>query len=136
MLKTACNTAGVAILAVDTSIISNTVLSKSMKANFTGMLPHFVLQHAVLEDTKHLIQMLQDGDSAFANYGVTNSAVGNRITVINHSTGRGSSFPTADEIGINYVFTMTTAFGEEDFNPITEGMQKQNKKNTIWIFKR
>eukprot|EP00957_Ditylum_brightwellii_P156432 11905763-Ditylum_brightwellii.AAC.1 len=62
MSKNVCNTAGVAILAVNTGLMSNTVLSNNMKANFAGMLPHFLLQHMVLEDTKQLIQMLQEED--------------------------------------------------------------------------
>eukprot|EP00957_Ditylum_brightwellii_P066649 5057945-Ditylum_brightwellii.AAC.1 len=62
MLKNTCNTAGVAILAVNTGLTFDTVLSKNIKANFAIMSPHFLLQHTVLEYTKQLIQMLQEGD--------------------------------------------------------------------------
>eukprot|EP00957_Ditylum_brightwellii_P128193 9777365-Ditylum_brightwellii.AAC.2 len=68
--------------------------------------------------------MLQEGDIAFANYGVTKYAVGNRIFVMGHSMGGELSFPASAYMDIEYVFTMAPAFGEEEFDPITEGVQK------------
>mmetsp|Transcript_872 Transcript_872/g.1065 ORF Transcript_872/g.1065 Transcript_872/m.1065 type:complete len:317 (-) Transcript_872:251-1201(-) len=133
MLKNACETAGVAILAVETGLTSDTVLSESMKAKFSGVSPQFILQRAVLEDTKQLIRMLQEGDGAFADYGVTKSAVGNRIAVMGHSMGGGLSFPAAADMGIDYVFTMAPAFGEEDFDPIAEGVEKRTPKESMLL---
>mmetsp|Transcript_22892 Transcript_22892/g.63562 ORF Transcript_22892/g.63562 Transcript_22892/m.63562 type:complete len:397 (+) Transcript_22892:83-1273(+) len=133
MLKEACETAGVAVIAVETGLTSDTVLKESMKARFDKVSPQLVLQRAVSEDTKQLIEMVRSGDQAFAEYGVTKSAVGNRIAVMGHSMGGGLSFPVAADCDIDYVFTMAPAFGEEAFDPIIEGVEKRTPKESMLL---
>jgi len=133
MLKDACEAAGVAIIAVETGLTSEGVLSESFKSKLTGSNPQYVLQRAVSEDTKQCIRMLEEGDEAFAEYGVTKKAVGENIAVMGHSMGGGLSFPVAADCGIDYVFVMAPAFGEPQFDPIKEGVDLRTPKESMLL---
>lgn len=124
---------GVAIIAVETGLTSKGVLGESMKAKLKRVSPQFVLQRAVSEDTKQCIRMLKEGSDAFADLGITKNAVGNKIAVMGHSMGGGLSFPVAADCGVDYTFTMAPAFGEEKFDPITEGIDQRTPKESMLL---
>lgn len=126
MLKESCETAKVAIIAVETGLTSEGVFDEAMKDRKNSQL---VLQRAVSEDTKQCIRMLKDG--AFADYGVTKSAVGDKIAVMGHSMGGGLSFPVSADCDIDYVFTMAPAFGVEQFNPVTAVRKRTPKESML-----
>ena len=135
MLKEACENAQVAVIAVETGVTSNAILKESINSRRerTGETPQFILQRALSEDTKQCIRMLKEGSDAFAEYGVTRSAVGNKIAVMGHSMGGGLSFPVAADSNLDYVFTMAPAVGEESFDPIKEGLDKRTPKNSMLL---
>lgn len=132
-LKTACEEAKVAVIAVETGITSSGVFIEAVKARRSDLTPQDILQRALSEDTKQCIRMLKNGDDAFAEQGVTKSAVGDKIAVMGHSMGGGLSFPVAADCDINYVFTMAPAFGVESFDPITEGIEKGTPKESMLL---
>mmetsp|Transcript_28474 Transcript_28474/g.59653 ORF Transcript_28474/g.59653 Transcript_28474/m.59653 type:complete len:429 (-) Transcript_28474:52-1338(-) len=131
----ACDSASVAIIAVDTGLTSEGVLNESMKSKLKrgSDSPQFILQRAVSEDTKQCIRMVMEGNDLFAEYGVKKSTVGNKIAVMGHSMGGGLSFPVAADCDIDYVFTMAPAFGEELFDPINEGVEKRTPKYSMLL---
>ena len=134
-LMDACESASVAIIAVDTGLTSEGVLNESVKSKLKrgGDSPQFILQRAVSEDTKQCIRMVMEGNDLFAEYGVKKSAIGNKIAVMGHSMGGGLSFPVAADCDIDYVFTMAPAFGEEQFDPIKKGVEKRIPKNSMLL---
>lgn len=131
MLKETCETAGIAILAVETGFTD--VFSDALRAVLTGLPPTYILQRAVSEDTKQLIRMLKAGDGAFAEYGLTLDAVGDNIAVMGHSMGGGLSFPVAADCGIDHVFVMAPAYGEPQFDPIIEGLAQRTPDTSMML---
>jgi len=128
-LANACEAASVAIIAVETGATDKFVRKKA--DGITGL--QSSLQRAISEDTKQCINMVLEGDEAFAEYGVTKCAVGNKIAVMGHSMGGGLSFPVSADCNVDYVFTMAPAFGEPQFNPIDEGVDKRTPKNSMLL---
>jgi len=135
MLKEACENSQVAVIAVETGVTWNAALIESMniRRECTCETPQFILQRCLSEDTKQCIRMLKEGSDVFAEYGVTKSAVGNKIAVMGHSMGGGLSFPVAADSNLDYVFTMALAVGEEAFDPIKEGLVKRTPKNSMLL---
>lgn len=128
-LADACEASGVAIIAVETGVTDKFVRKDA--DGKTGLQAN--LQRAVSEDTKQCIKMVLEGNDAFAEYGVTKRAVGNKIAVMGHSMGGGLSFPVSADSNVDYVFTMAPAFGEPEFNPIVEGVDKRTPKNSMLL---
>lgn len=135
-LKEACEASNVAIVAVETGLLSSIVQEESKKVSFFKRKEamQFFLQRAVSEDTKQCIRMVMGGSDVFAEYGVTKKAVGNKIAVMGHSMGGGLSFPVAADFSeIDYVFTMAPAFGVEDFDPIVKGVEERAPANSMLL---
>lgn len=86
-LKQACEASNVAIVAVETGLLSSIVQEESKKVSFFKRKEamQFFVQRAVSEDTKQCIRMILGGSDVFAEYGVTKKAVGNKIAVMGHS---------------------------------------------------
>lgn len=133
MLKNACETAKVAIIAVETNLTSKCMLTGTIKSAVAGASLEYVLQHAVVEDTVQLIEMLNRGDGAFDDFGISKSAVGNRIAVMGHCMGGGLSFRVAARCHIDYVFTMAPSSVAKAFDPITEGLEKRTPKESMLL---
>ncbi len=131
MLKETCETAGIAILAVETGFTD--VFSDALRAALSGVSPQYILQRAVLEDTKQLIRMLKKGDGAFAEYGLTLDAVGENIAVMGHSMGGGLSFPASADCKIDHVFVMAPAYGVAPFHPIENGLEQRTPKASMML---
>lgn len=135
-LKQACENSGVAIIACETGLLSDIVQKESKKVSFFKRKEamQFLTQRALSQDTKQCIQMVLDGSDVFAEYGITKKSVQNKLAVIGHSMGGGLSFPVAADFeDIDYVFAMAPAFGEEEFDPISKGVQKRAPKNTMLL---
>jgi len=135
-LKQACEASNVAIVAVETGLLSSIVQEESKKVSFFKRKEamQFFVQRAVSEDTKQCIRMVLGGSDVFAEYGVTKKAVGNKIAVMGHSMGGGLSFPVAADFSeIDYVFTMAPAFGVEDFDPIVKGVDERAPANSMLL---
>lgn len=131
MLKEACESAGVAIVAVETGLTD--VFSEALRAKLDGVLPTYILQRALSEDTKQCIQMIKDGSDVFAEYGVTKDAVGDKLAVMGHSMGGGLSFPVAADCKIDNVFVMAPLSGEPEFDSIEEGTKKGTPKKSMLL---
>lgn len=123
-LKKAADKANVAILAVETGLSSSFVLKDALKNRSDAQL---VLQRAVSQDTIQCIKMVLEGNDIFKEYGITKKNIQKRIGVMGHSMGGGLSFPIAAGDyckEIDYVFTMAPAYGVEEFDPISKGVEK------------
>eukprot|EP00565_Helicotheca_tamesis_P002628 CAMPEP_0185728384 /NCGR_PEP_ID=MMETSP1171-20130828/3744_1 /TAXON_ID=374046 /ORGANISM="Helicotheca tamensis, Strain CCMP826" /LENGTH=395 /DNA_ID=CAMNT_0028397091 /DNA_START=33 /DNA_END=1220 /DNA_ORIENTATION=- len=128
-LTEACDSASIAIIAVETGITDGFVWNNTKGKTELN----FNLQRALSEDTKQCIRMIMEGDNAFAEYGVTRGAVGNNIAVIGHGLGGGLSFPVAADCNIDYVFSMAPIFGKQQFNPIVGGVDKRTPKSSMLL---
>jgi hypothetical protein len=136
-LERVADHANIAIISPDTGITSGIVLGELLKNPFALIAdrnrPQFVLQRALLEDTKQCVKMVLAGAEDLKEF-----SIGKNVPkgICGHSMGGGLSFPLAASPeckSINYVFTMAPVAGVPQFDPIKQGVDKRAVKNSMLL---
>lgn len=131
-LMQAADEAKIAVIGVETGIISSEVVKNIVKAKGKGAKDkQYYLQQAVSEDTEQCIRMVKDNDEIFEKLGVP--GVGLPMGLIGHSMGGGLCFSVASKFPeINHLFVMAPVEGVEEY-AVKAAVQKKAPNQSMLL---